>query len=392
MNKIYRSYLIRISFCFYLLFAACEKDINNTKTLDCEHPYSNSSHPRETIFQNIITDYVKKGLPGISLLVEDENGIFVGTAGKADIEKNIDFTPCHLSKAASITKLMVGTLTLMLQEEGKINLDDPIENYIDSKIIGKIENASGKTIRQLMNHTTGIFDVITSSKFYLAVLNNPNKSWSQEELLEFVYGVKGVELNNPYPAQYSNTNTLLLSMCIEKATGTPHAQLLRSKIFEPLLMTNTYYQGRETIPNTAGQGYYDLHNNNSIVNVSNLITGSGNGYGGVFSNVFDLHRFIKALFVDKALIGESSLAEMTNTFQEDEDFFTGAGTVKKFTLKKAYGIGHTGRDLGYSANLFYFPDNGRIITFFVNYGTNGNSSLRPKFRSFESDITDAVIE
>ncbi|MFN4123306.1 MAG: serine hydrolase domain-containing protein [Flavobacteriales bacterium] len=386
-------------FSKYLLFAAvtfllsnCSREVEQTINLNCEHPLINQNHPRATTYQNFINDYVKKGLPGISLLIEDEDGIFVGAAGKADLENNIDFTPCHISKAASITKLLVGTLTLKLQEDGKLSLDDPIEKYIDQNTIDRIDGASGKKIRQLMNHTTGIFDVITSSKFYLAVLNNPNKAWTQEELLRFVYGETAEGLNNPYPANYSNTNTLLLSMCIDKATGESHAKLLRSKILEPLQMGNTFYQSRESIPNTAAQGYYDLYNNNRVVNVSNLITGSGNGYGGIYSNVFDLHRFIKALFAEKTILNEASLAEMFNTTQEDDDFFTGAGTVKKFTQKAAYGIGHTGRDLGYSANLFYFPERNVVITFFVNYGTNGDSRLRPIFRTFESELTDLVLQ
>jgi len=374
-----------------LVFTTCSREIEPTVNINCNNPYEGQFHPKAAEYQDIINHYIKQGLPGITLLVEDSNGVYVGVGGKADIEKNIAFTPCHISKAASITKLLVGTLTLMLVEEGKLSLNDPVDKYVDAKILNKIENAPGKTIRQLMNHTTGIFDVITSSKFYLAVLNNPNKRWTQEELLAFVYGEPGVKLNNPFPASYSNTNTLLLSMCIEKATGTPHEKLLRSKVLAPLQMNNTYYQSREDVPNAAAQGYFDLYNNNTIVNVSNLITGSGNGYGGVYSNLFDLHTFIQALFVDKTLLGTASLAEMYDAVQEEEDFFCGAGTVKKFTQKAAYGIGHTGRDLGYSANLFYFPEKGSIIVFFVNYGTNGDSELRPVFRKFESDITDAVV-
>jgi D-alanyl-D-alanine carboxypeptidase len=279
---------------------------------------------------------------------------------------------------------------MKLQEEGILSLNDPVDKYIDKDILHKIDNSEGVTIRQLMNHTTGIFDVITSSKFYLAVLNNPNKQWSQLELLKFVYGESGYDLIQ-YPAYYSNTNTLLLSMCIEKASGRPHHELLREKIFNPLGMTSTFLQGREQIPQSAAQGYYDLHNNNTIVNVSNLITGSGNGYGGIYSNVFDLYHFIQALLVDKTLLSQASLNEMQTFVQEDEDFFTGYGLIKKFTKKATYGIGHTGRDLGYSADLFYFPEKGYSMVFFVNYGTNGSSSLKPIFLDFESELTDVML-
>jgi D-alanyl-D-alanine carboxypeptidase len=373
-----------------LIVSSCRRAIDDTIKLDCTNAFNNPTHPKAILYQSIIDHYVEKGIPGISILIKDSDGVWCSSSGYADLEQKIPFTPCHISKGASITKLLVGTLTMMLQEDGVISLDDPIDQYIDKDILSKIDRSEGVTIRQLMNHTTGIYDVITSSDFYLAVLNNPNKEWTQEELLAFVYGQKGYELNT-YPAHYSNTNTLLLSMCIEKATGRPHHKLLRERIFNPFGMNATFMQGREKIPNLAAQGYYDLHNNSSIVNVSNLITGSGNGYGGIYSNVFDFYYFIQALLVDKTIVSEASLNEMQTFVQEDDDFYTGYGIIKKFTKKSTFGIGHTGRDLGYSANLFYFPEKGYTMVFFVNYGTNGNSNLKQVFLEFENAITDNLI-
>lgn len=371
---------------------ACKKtEILPSKSISCDYP-NYSSHPKAVQLQQLIDDYTRQGLPGISLMIEDSNGVWVGSSGFADIEEGVKFSPCHVSKAASITKLLVGTLTLKLQEEGVLNINDPVSKYIDSDILDKIDGAEGKTLKQLMNHTTGIFDVITSNDFYLAVINNPNKVWHQNDLLEFVYNVDQEGLNNPYPANYSNTNTLLLSMCIEKATDRSHSELLREKILNPIGMNDTYYQGREEIPTDAAQGYFDLHNNGTIVNVSNLITGSGNGYGGVYSNVFDLDKFITALFINKTILSAGSLDLMHEFNQEDEDFYCGVSTVKKFTTKKNYGVGHTGRDLGYSANLFYFPEKGYKLIFFVNYGTNGESNLKPVFKNFESEVVDLLLD
>jgi D-alanyl-D-alanine carboxypeptidase len=389
-NKIYYSLIIIL---IVFAFASCKKaDIETTVDCNCVYADSSQSHPKDAVFKAVIDKYIKKGLPGISVLVEDSSGTWVGSGGYADIEKNILYTPCHISKAASITKLLVGTLFFKLQEEGKININDPISDYIDGDILEKIDGTEGMTIKNLMNHTTGIFDVITSSSFYLAVLNNPNKTWTQEELLKYVYGEKAYELNNPYPAHYSSTNTLLLSMCIEKATGTKHNILLREKVLDLLDMNDTYYQGRENIPSTAAQGYFDLHNNGTIVNVSNLITGSGNGYGGIYSNVFDLHKFIKALLVDKTILTQASLDQMQDFVREDDDYYTGVGIVKKYTDKPNYGIGHTGKDLGYSANLFYFPERNITMVFFINYGTNGESSLKQVFLDFESELVDEILK
>lgn len=374
----------------FLSLAACQDpDVQATEQVNCN--VSTDAHPKSQAFQAIMDSYKKLGLPGISVLVQDSSGSFIGSAGFADIEEGVEFSPCHPSKAASITKLMVGVLTFQLQEEGVLDIDDPISDYIDAEILDQLDNSAGVTIKECLNHTTGIFDLITSNNFYLAVINNPNKEWRQEELLEFAYNQGAIEFEAPFTASYSNTNTALVSMCIEKATGRDHGELLREKILTPLGMTNTYYQGREKLPNNVAQGYFDLHNNGSIVNVSNMITGSGNGYGGVYSTVEDLNVFIRSLYVDKTILSQGSLDEMDDFHLARDNFYTGVGNIKKFTEKSDFGLGHTGRDLGYSADLFYFPTAKISMAFFVNYGTNGASNIKEVFEDFESELVDEIL-
>jgi len=380
---------ILLAAAFLSLGACQEADVQATEQINCNA--STDVHPKSQAFQAIMDSYKKLGLPGISVLVQDSSGSFIGSAGFADIEEGVRFSPCHPSKAASITKLMVGVLTFQLQEEGLLDIDDPISDYIDADILDKLNNAEGVTIRECMNHTTGIFDLITSNNFYLAVINNPTKEWRQEELLEFAYNQGAVEFESPFTASYSNTNTTLVSMCIEKATGRDHGELLREKVIMPLGMNNTYYQGREKLPNNVAQGYFDLHNNGTMVNVSNMITGSGNGYGGIYSTVEDLNVFIRSLYVDKTILSQSSLNEMEDFHLARDNFYTGVGNIKKFTEKSDFGLGHTGRDLGYSADLFYFPTAKVSMAFFVNYGTNGSSNLKEVFEDFESDLVDEIL-
>lgn len=373
-------------------FLTCKKEqIVPSTEINCQFIDSSSVHPKNAVFREIIERYRKKGLPGMSVLINDSAGTWIGSTGYADIAKGIKFSPCHISKAASITKLFMSVLTLKLQEQGRIDIHQPISAYIDINIIKKIKNAEGKTVKQLMNHSTGIYDVITCPAFYMEIINNPNKVWDQNDLLKYVYNKDGVELNNPYPSKYSNTNTLLLSLCIEGATGEKHEKLLRELVLTPLGLSNTYYQGHDEIPSSAAQGYFDLHGDGSIVNVSNYITGSGNGFTGIFSNVFDLYKFTNALFIQKTLLTQNSLNIMNEFVQQDDNYYCGTGCIKKYTEKKAWGIGHTGRDLGYNANLFYFPQRNCSIIFFINYGTNGNSSLKQTFLDFESELTDLVI-
>lgn len=186
-------------------------------------------------------------------------------------------------------------------------------------------------------------------------------------------------------------------MCISKAAGEPHYKLLREKILDPLNMQDTYYQSREELPAITAQGYFDLHNVGELVNVSNFITGSGNGYGGIFSNVFDLSVFLNALVIDKTLLSESSLNEMLAEFRPSSDepvvgaVEAVAGFLKKFGNMPYQGIGHSGKDLGYTADMFYFPDVDKSMIFFINYGTDAASHLKEQFYNLENDILSVLL-
>jgi D-alanyl-D-alanine carboxypeptidase len=386
MKKLLTS-LLSVTLILVVTLSCDPADVGPSDNCTYTSPPSSAAHPKNAVFQTIIDTYVKKGLPGISALVRDENGTWIGYSGKADVNKNIPFTPCHPSKAASITKFMVATLTFMLQEQGKININDPISKYVDADILKNIRNADKVTIKNCLQHTTGFYDVISDSEFYLAVLNNPNKQWHEEELLKYVYN-KEASFPPNEGVEYSNTNTIFVSMCLNKVLGYHHTKALHDMIWEPLGMNDTYYQGHDALPNTAAQGYYDLYNNNTIVNVSNLITGSGNGHTGVYSTVLDLQKFMNAYYYDKTLINAASMATMMTFLPEDEQDNLGVGIMQKFKdFSPHLGTGHSGRDLAYSADLFAFPTrNNRLMIFFVNYGTNGESSLREVFREFEKTL------
>ena len=217
------------------------------------------------------------------------------------------------------------------------------------------------------------------------------KKWKQEELLRFVYHDKPLFIPGD-TAIYSNTNTILVTMIMEAATKRKQEDLLREKLLEPLNLHQTYYQPHDVLPNSVAQGYFDLYNNNTLVNVSNLVTGSGNGYGGIYSNLFDLQKFINAVLVNKSFLKSSSLALMETYGKTDESNRYGYGIMKKFIERETNaGIGHSGRDLGYTANLFYFPAKGVTHIFLINYGTDGKSNLRESFYQFQEELLDITL-
>ncbi len=347
-------------------------------------------HPKGAAMQALIDQYVSKGLPGISVLIGDSSGEWFGAAGKADIEHNINYTPCTVQKLGSITKMMMGVLTMKLVEEGKVNLDDPICKWIDAKVIKNIKNSDKISIRNCLQHTTGVFDIITSSAFYLAVLNDPNKHWTSEELLKFVENQPAnFEANTG--VLYSNTNTIFVAMCLEKITGKSHSELLHEKIFTPLGMNDTYYHWHDALPATTAQGYFDLYNNKTIINVSNLITGSGNGYTGVYSNVFDLRKFIRGVFIDKTILSPSTLDTMMQWAYNKDELYFGLGLFRVYNGTPKYTlIGHTGGDLGYASEVYYYPESNNYYIVCINYGTNGKTFLTPVYDEFVTKLKAIV--
>lgn len=384
-----------------LLVSACRKgDIAPSQACAYEADPAHAAHPRASRYQEVLDTHVARGLPGIALYIRDQDGVWVGSAGMADIGKGVPFQPCSVSKVASITKMMVGTLTMLLVEEGLLGLDDVIDPWLPDEVLDKVRNARGATVRQLMQHTTGIYDIISDNGFALDLLNEPDRNWDARDLIRYAYD-EPAKFTQGTSCLYSNTNTLLLSMVLDQVLGRPHALALRERILQPLGLENTFYYHHDILPPYTAQGYYDLYNNGTIVNVTNFNTGSGNGYGGVFSNVFDMAAFLQALVVDRTLISEASLAEMQRFTPEvdpddpDNDLYLGAGLMKRWFNQPLggpdYGIGHTGRDLAYSANSFYFPNHQTICCFLVNYGTDGESGLKKVFFDFQAAVTDIVV-
>ncbi|MBK7093785.1 MAG: serine hydrolase [Saprospiraceae bacterium] len=386
-----------------LFLSSCiEEEITRPANITCqlENNAEYKQNPKSAQLQALIDSYAKKGLPGIVLLVRDENGFYIGSSGKADIKNGIEAQACHISKIASITKLMLATSIFRLQEQGKISVNDPVSKFISKDVLDKIENGNEPlTVLNLLNHTSGIFDVIKSTGFYLEVLNNPSKHWEEEELLKFVYGQpKMFEFNPADTANYSNTNYLLLSMIVEKAAGKSVSQVLHDEIFNPLAMNDSYYFYHDALPeDKIMQGYFDLYNNGTLLNLSNWNTGSGNGYGGVYSTVWDMYLFIDALYAKKTLLTQASLDQMLTFHHSVESRRQlGAGCQKDFidigNTEKDFAWGHRGRDLSYSADLFYFPEHKAIMSLMVNYGTDGESELRPVYKEMHDEIAKLIAK
>ncbi|MBN2683026.1 MAG: serine hydrolase [Bacteroidales bacterium] len=106
-----KTIILTITIFALAILNSCKEDtIKTTSPCVLETADSSSFHPKNGIYQNLINQYVAKGIPGITLLIQDQNGTWIGSAGKADIENAVDMNGCTVSKVASITKMYIATL------------------------------------------------------------------------------------------------------------------------------------------------------------------------------------------------------------------------------------------------------------------------------------------
>lgn len=380
---------------FIILFSACERlSIQPSEVCTPDTSFAiNEAHPKSAQIQALMDKYIAKGLPGMTILINDDDGFWYASAGYADIENGIEMQPCHINKLGSITKMMMGALVWQLVQDGTLKIDDPISKYIP-EVAAKVTNGDDITLAMLINHTAGVYDVARDLNYNLAVINGMARSWTAEEVASYFEGKPANNLPGE-AARYSNSHTLLVSMVVDAATGRDHADLLKERFFDPLGMNNTVYYDYESdfpLPNLA-QGYLDFNNDGGdIQNISNLNPGNGNGFTGVYSTVTDLYRFMNALLREKILTTAENLDLILGNFRYVGDGHFGYSIAgihdenRDLFEENVHAYGHGGGDIGFSANLNYFPHNNTIFAATYNYGTNLGSGLGGELSKLRDEL------
>jgi D-alanyl-D-alanine carboxypeptidase len=332
---------------------------------------SSSANPNREIYQTLLNNMTSSGVVGVTMSVfQTASGMWIGADGKADLHNNVAMKPCNISRVGSVVKMFTATTVLMLAEEGKLNLDDKISDYLQGDVISKIENADKATIRQLLQHTSGIYNYIQNLQFQTASLNDLIREWKPYDLLRYAYGKKAY-FQPGEDVRYSNTGYIMLGMLIEKAEGKPFYTVFNEKIFTPLGLNMTRFATEDPVPDGIVRGYVDLYSNLQVIESTYF---SGWDYytadGGLISNPYDLNEFFRAL-MNGQLLNSVSLNEMLTwqTPQEaDPEFFPISYGLGIFRIETPQGTAymHSGDAIGYYANMLYFPDDKTTIVYAVN--------------------------
>lgn len=349
------------------------------------------AHPKAMDLEALMEEKVRLGLPGLSISVITPDGHhWTGAAGKADLYNNIDLQPGHQMMVASVSKVFTATCVFLLQEEGLLSLDDKLSDHLEGEYMDKIKNAKKVTIRQLLNHTSGLYDYLNPLKYELISIDNPYKSDTPEKKLELAYNKKpDHEPGKTY--SYSNTNFVLLGLLVEELSGMPLEQFEQSNIFTPLGLQSAYAgTTANPLPPGVPKGYLSINANNVLRESEfyyhyDLATGDGN----IGINMYELSIFMKALH-NEEIINAASLQEMKEEFDLPEDWqgdyhLKNGNGLEIFETDYGTAYGHTGAIVGFLTTAWYFPESGVSIMF----STNGVS---PKILNVREDLTEEILD
>lgn len=255
--------------------------------------------------------------------------------------------------------MFTAAAVLQLVEEGRLNLEDPLHKwlpaypYIDSTI----------TIRQLLNHTSGLNDFVDNPAFWDSLFLEPSRSWTPDELIvafnrESVFA-PGSDWN------YTTTGYSLLRIIIMEITGSDLPAVYRDRFWVPLGLANTSTSMGEVLPSGAAHGWYDLDGDGAYEDFSSWPrTAFATGIGGeIWTTAEDLARWARALFHDGSVLEQPSM-DQTLTLHAPctGEEFIGAGYglgVVSFNPELVYGLeayGHGGNAPGYAAMCMYLPE------------------------------------
>ncbi|MBN2175653.1 MAG: beta-lactamase family protein [Bacteroidales bacterium] len=358
----------------FVLVFACRKGENiepDFYSCNLNFTDSSSANQDDSKYRSLLTDMTSSGVVGVTMSVyRQHSGIWLGASGMADLHNNIGMKSCNITRVGSTVKMLTATTVLKLMEEGKLSLEDKIADYLQGDVIDKIENADKATIRQLLQHSSGIYNYIQNLKFQTASLNDLIREWKPDDLLKYAYHKKAY-FEPGEDVRYSNTGYILLGLLIEKIEGKPFYKVFEEKIFDPLGMDMTSFAAEDHVPDGIVRGYIDLYSNLQVIESTYF---SGWDYytadGGLISNPYDLNGFFRALMGGQ-IINSNSLDEMLTWKTPgdlDPDFYDIHFGLGIFKIDTPEGIAymHSGDAIGYYANMIFFPDDSTTIVYAVN--------------------------
>lgn len=300
----------------------------------------------EQQIDSYISEQYTSDAPGVSVLVaKDGKTIYQKGFGDANLELDISVAPKHVFEIGSITKQFTAVAILMLEEQGKLSVNDPITKFIpDYPTQGKTI-----TVHHLLNHTSGIKSYTNMPSF----MTEARTDMTPTELID-KFKNEPMEFDPGTQFNYNNSGYILLGHIIEVLSGQSYADFIQTHIFDKVGMTNSYYGSMvNLIPNRAS-GYSQTETGYRNANYLSLTLPYA--AGSIMSTTDDLLKWQNAISAN-TLIKRSSLDKAINgsTLSTGEKIPYGYGWLKG-DVNGSRSIEHSGGIFGYSTNGIYLPE------------------------------------
>lgn len=294
---------------------------------------------------------VKEGAPGAVVLVRTPTAVRSAASGFESLSPRVAMRASDRYRIASVTKSFVATIVLQLEAEGRLKIDDPVERWLP----GVVPNGASITLRELLNHTSGLFSYTDDPAFTTSLILDPARRRSPQELLSAAFS------HPPFfpPGTswaYSNTNFIVLGLVIEAVTGRTLGQELQDRIFGPLRLGATSFPSEISVEPGFAHGYVSLQGSPLIDITPALSPTFAWAAGAIVSNAADVSKFYSVL-LGRRLLPAAQLAEMKLVIGPASSYGLGL-MVTRTPCGKAFG--HAGSFSGWR-NFAWATANGRRV-------------------------------
>jgi CubicO group peptidase (beta-lactamase class C family) len=318
---------------------------------------------------NEILDIIPEDFSGAVLVSRDGNTLFEKGFGFADIANQIHNTVDTKFQTASAGKVFVALGIMQLIDAGRASLDSQIGDLLDFDL-HQIDQKV--TIRQLLNHTSGIPDYCDESimpDYSDLWVDFPNYKIRQSKDLLPLFIEKPMMYQAGERFQYNNSGYVILGLIIESVTGQLFDEYLTEIVFRPCEMLDTGYYELDRLPAKCANAYiFDESKQQYYTNIYS-VDAKGTGAGGAFTTVVDVEKFWRNL-LDGNLVSKMTLAEMFSVQSCDEEDYYGYGVWLKKIDETIFHPFFQGSDPGVNFISRYSPESRLRVHMVSNKGEN----------------------
>lgn len=310
---------------------------------------------------------VASGVPGVSVYTRRGARVTVLTRGDAVVSTKRPLTPADRFRVGSVTKSFVATVVMQLVREGRLSLDDTVEQHLP----GLVPNGSAITLRELLSHTSGLPDYFSNKRIYAPYARgNLTYRWSHRDVVRISAADPALfPPGAPDRFAYSNTGYYVLGLTVEQVTGHSLGAELRRRIFRPLGLAHTSLPSGDLPPAPYAHGYTPAgHALQELTAISPTILWAA---GAVVSTPSDVAAFQRALvrgrLLPRALVRTMETPVVTLPGPPAHRQAVGLGLFRvPFPCGTAWG--HGGDLPGYTTDAYTSPDGSRQAVIALNAG------------------------